>query len=224
MQHKFYQKSKADQIKWLFLLSGIVILVLLGFALISWLSGVYWIALIAFPLILSTAAPFIDTPMLKKSGKLIYCSNLFLMEKPQNGVIKIHGGTLFDYVFVLEKSMTGKQRTNYILQQYLEGLLFLIQRYESGEFQDYRLKGTSYILNRRNAQKMGFEIAETDNFQRIILIYNFFNLMIANSIAKKRPALPQYKNIKTYQVDLSELTKRKAGIQILNNRLQKAAN
>ena len=41
-------------------------------------------------------------------------------------MIKIHGGTLFDYVFVIDQKMNGKQRTNFIIQQYLEGLLNLI--------------------------------------------------------------------------------------------------
>jgi hypothetical protein len=35
----------------------------------------------------------------------------------------IHGGTLFDYYFTLDKNSSSRQRKIFILQQYLEGLL-----------------------------------------------------------------------------------------------------
>ena len=74
---------------------GASILLLLSI-FISWITGVYLIGIFAFPLVISIIAPFFDIPSLKKSGKLIYHSPLFLTERKKNGVIKIHGGTLFD--------------------------------------------------------------------------------------------------------------------------------
>ncbi|MFD1016201.1 hypothetical protein [Winogradskyella rapida] len=157
-------------------------------------------------------------PSLKKSGKLIYYSPLFIAEKPKNGLIKIHGGTLFDYYFVIDKTMNGKQRTDFIIQQYLDGLLRLIEKYEKAP--SMTIRGTSYILNKRTAEKMGFEIVETDVLQKIILIYNYFNILISTSIAKNKLAFPKLNNTKTFEADVRQLLKRKEYIETLNKALK----
>jgi hypothetical protein len=41
---------------------------------------------------------------------MIYYSPLFITEKPKDGLIKIHGGTLFDYYFVIEKKNEWKTK------------------------------------------------------------------------------------------------------------------
>lgn len=38
----------------------------------------------------------------------------------------MHGGSLFYYVFVINKTLSVRQRTNFIHQQYLKGILNLI--------------------------------------------------------------------------------------------------
>ncbi|WP_051554531.1 hypothetical protein [Maribacter antarcticus] len=96
---------------------------------------------------------------------MIYYSSLFITEKEQKGIIKIHGGSLFDYVFVLDKTLSGKQRTNFILQKYLEGLLNLIDVCEKDGNTLVKIKGTTYILNERTANKIGFNSIKTDIIQ-----------------------------------------------------------
>lgn len=113
---------------------------------------------------------------------MVYYSSLFIIEKPRDGVIKIHGGTLFDYYFVIDKGMNGKQRTDFIIQQYLEGLLNLVDTYKTNK--NMKIRGTSYILNKRTAEKIGFEIVKTNVLQKVILGYNYFNILISNSVAK----------------------------------------
>ena len=155
---------------------------------------------------------------LKKNGGVIYYSPLFISEKPKNGLIKIHGGTLFDYYFVIDKKMNGKQRTNFIIQQYLDGLLHLIEKYENDK--KIKIRGTSYIKNKRTAEKIGFEIVETDILQKIILIYNYFNILISNSIAKNKLSFPKLNKTKTFDADLSQLLERKEYIEKLNKSLK----
>ncbi len=157
-------------------------------------------------------------PSLKKSGKLIYYSPLFIAETPKNGFIKIHGGTLFDYYFVIDITMNGKQRTDFIIQQYLDGLLYLIETYEKDP--TMTIRGTSYILNKRTAEKMRFKIVETEVLQKIILIYNYFNILISTSIAKNKLAFPKLNNIKTFEANVSQLLKRKEYIETLNKALK----
>ncbi|WP_341221076.1 hypothetical protein [Polaribacter atrinae] len=187
--------------------------------MISIYSRIYVIGILTFAITLSIIAPFFDMPSLKKSGRIIYCSSLFVIEKPKNGQIKIHGGTLFDYYFVIENRMNGKQRTDFIIQQYLEGLLHLLKKYEK----DKRMKisGTSYIINRRTAEKIGFKIIETDFLQIIILTYNYFNILISNSIAKNKLSFPKLNNTKTFEADIGQLLERKEYIDKLNNLLKK---
>ena len=149
---------------------------------------------------------------------MIYYSPLFITEKPKNRLIKIHGGTLFDYYFVIDKKMNGRQRTNFIIQQYLEGLLHLIEKYENDK--NIKIRGTSYIINKRTAEKMGFEIIETDYLQKIILIYNYFNILISNSIAKNKLSFPKINKTKTFEADVRQLLERKEYIEKLNQSLK----
>ena len=169
---------------------------------------------------LSILAPFLDVPLLKKSGKLTYHSALFLSEKPHKGIIKIHGGTLFDYVFVIDKKMSGSQRTNFIMQQFAEGLLHLIETYENTKEENLIIRGTSYILNERTIKRMGFKVVETDSLQKIILIYNYVNLLITASLAKGKPASPKLSATKTFEARLDDLVKQKPLIRQLREKLK----
>lgn len=184
------------------------------------MTNLYFIAILSMAILLSIIAPFFDTPSLRKSGNLIYYSPLFITEKPRKGILKIHGGTLFDYVFVLDYQMNGKQRTAFIIQQYIQGLLNLIQEFEDGEIGSLKIKGTSYIINERTAQKIGFKTTKTDNLQKLILTYNYVNIMISNSIAKAKFSFPNLGKIKTFETELAELVANKESLKTLNNKLK----
>lgn len=181
-------------------------------------SGIHLIGILMFSILLSIIAPFFDMPSLKKSGKMIYYSPLFLTEKQKNGLIKIHGGTLFDYYFVIERKMNGKQRTDFIIQQYLQGLLSFIEAHKKDT--QMKIRGTSYIINKRTAEKIGFETVKTDPFQKIILTYNYFNILISNSIAKNKLSFPKLNKTKTFEARISQLLERKEYIKKLNESLK----
>ena len=149
---------------------------------------------------------------------MIYYSPLFITEKPKDGLIKIHGGTLFDYWFVIENKMNGKQRTDFIIQSYLEGLLHLIEKHENDR--TIKIHGTSYIINQRTVEKIGFKIVETDILQKIILGYNYFNILISNSIAKNKLSFPNLNKTITFETDMTQLFERKEYIEKLNERLK----
>ncbi len=188
--------------------------------IISIYAEIYLIGILTFTIGLSIIAPFFDMPSLKKSEKIIYYSSLFIAEKSKNGTLKIHGGTLFDYYYVLDKHMKAKERTNFILQQYVEGLLRLMADYKTDE--KLIIRGTSYIINKRTAKKIGFEIRETDSLQKIILYYNYFNILISNSIAKKKLCFPNLNNTKTFEAHIGQLLEKKEYIEKLNVSLTRA--
>lgn len=219
MNHRFYNKNKKEQNRILFVIAICSFIIVLFSIIISVYSGIYLIGILTIAITLSLIAPFFDMPSLRKNGRMIYYSPLFITEKPKNELIKIHGGTLFDYYFVIDTKMNGTQRTNFIIQQYLEGLLHLIEKYEKDK--KMKIRGTSYILNRRTAEKIGFEIVETDILQKIILIYNYFNILISNSIAKNKLSFPKLNKTKTFEAEVGQLLERKEYIEKLNKSLKK---
>ncbi len=151
---------------------------------------------------------------------MIYYSSLFIAEKEEKGIIIIHGGSLFDYVFAIDKRFSGKQRTNFILQQYLEGILNLMDTCDKNHNTSAKIRGTTYVLNDRTAEKIGLKVVQTDFIQKLILTYNYVNLLISNSIAKRKISFPKMSNIKTFESTIDELMKRRDFIGALNDKLK----
>jgi len=219
LNNRFYNKNNKEKNR-ILLLIAVLSLTIIGFSIIiSIYSGIYLIGFLMFAITLSIAAPFFDLPALKKSGRIIYYSSLFLTEKPKNNVVKIHGGTLFDYYFVIDRKMNGKQRTDFIIQQYLEGLLSFIEKHKNDN--QIKINGTSYIINERTAEKIGFKIIETDILQKVIITYNYFNILISNSIAKNKLSFPNLYKTKTFEAEINQLVERKEYIERLNKSLKR---
>jgi len=202
-------------------IAALAVMVILSGFLLAWFTGAYLIGVLIFGIVLSMVAPFFDTPSLRKSGKLTYHSLLFLAEKPRKGIITIHGGTLFDYVFVLDKKMNGKQRTAFIIQQYVEGLVNFIETNDDAA-EDMLVRGTSYIINERTAKRMGFDVVKTDFLQLLILTYNYFNITATYSLAKGTLRFPKIGRTKTFETSLQRLKERKQYLIELNEKLKSA--
>ena len=220
MNHKFYSKSKKEQNQILMKIGFGSLILNVIMAAIAIITGWYIIVMLSVIITISIIAPFFDIPALKNKGKLIYYSSLFIVEEEKNGVIIIHGGSLFDYVFVIDQGLSGTQRTNFILQKYLEGILNLIEDCEKKQNTSVKIKGTSYVLNERTAHKIGLNIIKTDLLQTLILIFNYPNILISNSIAKGKVSFPRIGNIKTFESELKELIGRKEFIRDLSNKLK----
>ena len=215
--HKFYNKSHKEQNR-ILLSIAVSALAIIGLSImLSIYSGVYLLGVFIFIITLSIVAPFFDMPSLKKSGKVTYYSFLLIAEKPKNGTINIHGGTLFDYYFVIDRTMSGRQRTTFIMQQYIEGLLALMEENKHNE--QLKIRATSYIINERTAKAIGFNVVETDVLQKVILIFNYFNIMISISIAKNRLSFPKLTQTKTFEANLSQLLEQKEFIEKINTSL-----
>lgn len=224
MEHRFYQKTKKEQTRIQVLVGLITLMILLLVIVLSWWTKMYLLIFIAFPVIISLVAPFFDAPSLKESGRVVYLSSLLLAEKPKNGIMKIHGGTLFDYFFVIDSELKGRQRINFILSKFLQGLLKLIEEKKNSNEDELIIRGTSYIINERTARNIGFKIIETDNLQKLILIFNYFNLLVSQSFARGKLSFPKLSNIKTFEMKVSELIEKEGLIKKLSERLANSAN
>ncbi|AHM63399.1 hypothetical protein D770_25780 [Flammeovirgaceae bacterium 311] len=221
LYHKFYLKSKKEQNLVLFGIGMIASMLNLGVLIVAFMSGMWLLPILSVAITLSVIAPFFDTPSLKEHGKLIYYSPLFLAENERGGVVTVHGGTLFDYLYVLDRSQNGKQRTNSIIISYLEGILKLIETYEGKDHASVKVRGTTYILNERTAQRIGFRKVETDVLQKLLLVYNYIQLTLSNSIAKAKLSFPNLKQIHTFEASMSDLIRRKKLIIELDKKLKK---
>lgn len=217
--HTFYQKPGRQQ-NMILLLIGLAALAFNVIILfVSIFTGWYLLVLFTFALSLSIIAPFFDTPQMVKNGKLTYFSSLFLVETERKGNMVIHGGTLFDYYYVIDRKLNGQQRTNFILHKFIEGLLNFTNSFHAKD-PGLKVKGTSYILKKRTLEKAGFTIVKTDLFQYVILIWNYFNLTISLSIAKAKLTFPNLGNVVTFEAELSSLMERKDFLESLNSRLK----
>jgi len=219
VNHPFFSKTKKEEIQFQVKIVFIALLFFSIFLIIGWLTKIYFLPFLIFVIIITVIAPFLDVPSMKDQGKLIYYSNLLITEKPKNNIIKIHGGTLLDYFFVIKNEWTAKKRRNYILQKYIEGILNLITELESKKDLDITFRATTYIINARTATKIGFHVVDTDIIQKAILMFNYFNLTISNSIVKKKIAFPKLNHIITFEATLKDLIAKKPLLIEINKRL-----
>ncbi|PTX41500.1 hypothetical protein C8P64_3300 [Christiangramia gaetbulicola] len=218
MRNKYFELSAKQKRSFYIKLIAIVLSILIPIFFISFYFKIYFLAPISFWIVLSVIASFFDMPSMIKSGKLKYESSLLISEKEKNNQITIHGGTLFDYYFVLKKDDNGKNRRNFILLEYLNGILNLIE--SNKEKPNLEITGTTYILNQRTAKKIGFEVQKTNTTQLIILILNYPNLLFTRSFANKKLSFPKIKNIKTYRSNIEKLEYNKQRISKIRNALQ----
>lgn len=218
INHPFYEKTPKEQQQFLLKL-GLLALLIFGVAVgIAYLTQLYFIPVVVLFILISTIASFIDTPSMRKSGKLTYYSSLFLAEEEKNNKMVIHGGTLFDYYFVLPQQYNGTERTRLILLKYIQGLIELINTYEGRT--DLTIKGTSYIINERTAKKIGLKAVKTDGAQTIILLINYIPLTLAYSLSKAKLNFPNLSKIKTYEGQLKDLVEKREMLLELEKRLR----
>jgi hypothetical protein len=100
----------------------------------------------------------------------------------------------------------------------LDGLLRLIEKYENDK--KMKIRGSSYIINKRTAEKICFEITETDILQKMIVLCNYFNILISSLIAKNKLSFPKLNKTKTFDANRTQLLERKEYIVKLNKSLK----
>ncbi|TQI71140.1 hypothetical protein JM79_2066 [Gramella sp. Hel_I_59] len=218
MQNRFYQLSQKEKRKFYLNLTTIILVILIPVFALSFYFKIYFLAPLIFWILLSITAPFFDIPSMIKNGKLKYESSLLISEKEKNNQIKIHGGSLFDYYFVLNDQDKGSKRRNIILLEYLNGILEIIE--SNIEKPNLKITGTTYILNERTANKIGFKVQKMDTIQLIILLLNYPNLIFTKSFSHKKLSFPDLKKIKTYESSIKELDENKQKITKIRNTIK----
>lgn len=222
LKNRFFELSPAAQRKFQLKIAIGSLGIILGISLILFLiePSLALIGIFAGAMILTIIAPFFDVPALVKKEKLKYHSLFLFAEEERKGKITLHGGTLFDYYFVLPKEMGGQERTRLILLEYLKGILSLIHQ----ENEEIVVEGTSYFLNEQTAAKIGFSKVGTNWGQGVILAFNFFNLTASMSMAKKKLTFPNLSRAHTFRARISEIKQKEEFIKQLIQRLDRENN
>ncbi len=218
-EHRFYSKTKRQQRTIQLSIGASAIVLNAAVAWLAFATSLYPLPLLSIALTLSIVAPFFDVPSMKRNGRLIYYSPLFLAERERDGVITIHGGTLLDYVYAVDLSLNGRLRTNQILLGYVDGLLNLMEDSGDRDLDQLRVRGTSYIVNERTANMIGFVRVPTSLVQTVILLYNYLNISLCYSIARAGLSFPRFREIGTYEGTLSSIAARKDALVRLKQRL-----
>ncbi len=202
-QHHFFSKSRQKQNSILF---TIIILLVLCISVVGLL--IYFLSapilFIFIPILFLVFAPFIDVPQGVKTGQLIYLSPFLLHTKEKNNKIELHGGTLFDYYFMLDPSHNALERKQLILKNYVIGLLNLIDKFRERK-EPLEIEATTYFIGENTAKKFGFQNKRINLLQKIILIFNYIPLLISNSIANKGFTLPKLSKARTIRSNTNEL-------------------
>ena len=162
---------------------------------------------ILIPLLFLVFAQFIDVPQGVKSGQLNYLSPFLLHTKVKNDKIELHGGTLFDYYFMLDPQLNARERKQMILKNYVIGLLNLIDKFRERK-EPLEIEATTYFIGENTAKKFGFRDKRTNLTQKIILIFNFFPLLISNSMVNKGLTFPKLSKARTIKSNTNELKDR----------------
>jgi hypothetical protein len=220
-EHPFYAKSPRTQkrVQLQIAATSLAVNLLVG-ALSLWV-GWYFLPLFCITATLSLVAPFYHVPSQKNAGKLIYYSPLFIAEVERDGVIKIHGGTLFDYVFVVDRSLSEEQRRDRILLDSINGFLRMVDSHSSRDLELISIIGTSYFISERTAVRIGLRRIPTDPVQVLILGLNYFNLTVSYSIARAKLAFPRLGDIGTYKGRLADVAKNADYLRSLQRQLSR---
>ncbi len=219
MNNRYFQLSDKEKRIFHFKLVSICLfsILIIGVIIITISPKFSFTIILVVAIAISIIAPFFDVPSLIEKGQLKYYSLFLLAEQEKDKTIKIHGGTLFDYYFVFQKEMTQQERTKIVLLEYLKGLRNLVENTN----ESIKIQGTSYIINERTANKLGLKKVSTNGIQNLILLFNYFNLILSISLVKKSIVFPNLRKIKTFEGKIIDIKKREIFINKLIKKLEK---
>lgn len=219
--HRFFARSREQQNRLLALFVLVTLAGVLAIVAVAFWTGAYAVTLLAAVWIM-VCAPFIDVPTGARSGKLWYWSALLIAERPRDGRMRLHGATLFDYAFILDRRTSRPVRRQRILSGYMGGLRALIDAFQSGEIDDVLLTGTTHIAGPRTLSRLGFETRPLEPVQTVLLIMNFPLLFLAESFANGRLVIPRVGRIRSFECRVSELARRRDRIGRVLAHLQRS--
>ena len=204
--------------KWIISIAFGAILLIILFVWIKTVSEAkIWMLLI---FIMVPIIQFLITPLFTLLNFYTYYSPMVVSFGNNKKFIDLHNGTSFDYLLEMSKIKPGIRWKNKMLFFYLNALLEIILQIENGSLSSTTvIRGSSYFLSRRSAEKLGFKINTTSIMEKFNIALNYVDLIWMYSLTNGKLTFPNLTRITTVRITGSELVNRKNRIQELVNRL-----
>lgn len=213
----FYQQAK--WLQWfLAILMGLLFLGIMSL----WVHFLpYGIPVYALFFLILPLYHLLCTPIFSLFGVYTYLSPMLLVYNASEKQYDLHNGTSFDYLMLMRKVAPGPRMRKKLLVYYLDGLLEVIRRIESGVLPaTIIVRGSSYFFSKRTASKLGFELSPTKASERTNIYLNYFDLVWMYSLSKGRLAFPRVKSVKTASVSGERLLANREQIEYMRSLLK----
>ncbi len=162
------------------------------------------------------------TPFCRATGIYRYHSPMFKATFRTSRTYEVHGGTSWDWLVLFRFRDRGAPAARRVMIWYLEGLIDLASRIESGEIpRSVEITGTSYFFRAETARRLGFRIRPAGFRLRFNLLLNALDLWLAYSFTRGRFALPGLLDAKQAVIRGDELVRRKGQISRLRKTLDR---
>jgi len=217
--HRYYILPKRDQKRkfWSFVFNLLVIGGVIVF--MAWSTKI-WLMLLLLQPLLSVFSSFIDVPVGRRKGNIVYYSPLLLSSALKNNKIQLHGGTLFDYYYTLSMHKSESRNKKAILYSYMDGMLNMLDSFNQDQ-DELKIEANAYFINPHTAKKLGFKKIKTKNLQKLIMLFNYLPITISYSIAMGRLSFPNIFSLKSYESTVGEFRKHRPILVALFERINK---
>ncbi len=197
----------------------IILLLILGLWIDLVNESIIWALFIFF---MVPVIQFMITPICTITQLYTYYSPMVVAFGKTQTVLDLHNGTSYDYLLKMRGVRPGIMWKKRMLRYYLEALLEIIKEIESGELSEQAtIRGSSYFISERTAQKLGFGTYGTSVAERINILLNYVDLLWMYSLSEGKLIFPSLTNIKTVRIKGHELVQQKGHIVQLHDYLSR---